>query len=398
MRARRECLTACVLQAFVITFNWNLIKELFDMKQITKIVMTGGPAGGKTTLTTRLVKDLSARGIRVIIAPEAATELISGFGIKPFGDCLSMYDFQFFVIESQLQKERMAARAAELVPEDRVLIICDRGVLDNKAYVSNEEFATILDHFSLTEKEVLGSYDAVIHLVSSAFGAEYAYSYNNAARYETLEGAREKEEQALLCWQKHPHRVIIGNSYNFENKIRKAMNEIYDVLGEIPPTQCERKYLIRFTDPSLLSAYEPVEQVITQSYLLSRNDDIERRARKVEDRGNISYYFIEKQSVSPFERIEKERILTRKEYLRAIRDVDPAFGSVTKHRYSFKYRDLYMTVDTYASSPDLAILDVQLPDLQQEVDLPPEIEVVRDVTEEERYQGHMISKFMGQLN
>lgn len=367
------------------------------MKQITKIVMTGGPAGGKTTLTTRLVKDLSARGYRVIIAPEAATELISGFGIKPFGNCLSMYDFQFFVIESQLQKERIAAKAAELVPEDRVLIICDRGILDNKAYVSSEEFARILEHFSLTEKDVLRSYDAVIHLVSSSFGAEYAYSYNNAARYETIEEAREKEEQALLSWQKHPYRVIIGNSYNFDNKIRKAMNEIYEVLGEIPPTQCERKFLIEFSDPSILSAYEPVEQVITQSYLVSRNDDLERRARKVESTGSISYYYIEKQSVSPFERIEKERILTRKEYLRMIREVDPAFGSVTKHRYSFKYRDLYMTIDTYASSPDLAILDVQLSELSQDVELPPDIPVVREVTEEERYQGHMISKHMGQL-
>ncbi len=368
------------------------------MKQITKIVMTGGPAGGKTTLTTRLVKDLSARGYRVIIAPEAATELISGFGIKPFGNCLSMYDFQYFVIESQLQKEHMAAKAADLVPEDRILIICDRGILDNKAYVSQEEFQTILEHFSLTEKDVLQSYDAVIHLVSSSFGAEYAYSYNNAARYETLEQAREKEEQALLSWQKHPHRVIIGNSYNFENKIRKAMNEIYEVLGEIPPTQCERKFLIKFYDPAVLSPYDPVEQTITQSYLVSRNDDRERRARKVEGSGNISYYYIEKQSVSPIERIEKERILTQKEYLRTIREVDPAFGSVTKHRFSFKYNDQYMTIDTYASSPDLAILDVQLSDLSQEVCLPPEILVIREVTEDEQYQGHRISQRMGQLD
>ena len=106
------------------------------MKQITKIVMTGGPAGGKTTLTTRLVKELTALGYRVLIVPEAATELISGFGIKPFGNCVSMYEFQYFVTDSQLQKERLAARAAELVPEEKVLIICDRGLLDNKAYVS----------------------------------------------------------------------------------------------------------------------------------------------------------------------------------------------------------------------------------------------------------------------
>ena len=367
------------------------------MKKITKIVMTGGPAGSKTTLTTRLVKELTARGYRVLIAPEAATELISGFGIKPFGNCLSMYDFQFFVVDSQLQKERMAAKAAQLVPEDKVLIICDRGVLDNKAYVSQAEFDTIVNSFSLTEQEILDSYDAVIHLVSSANGAEYAYSYNNAARYETLEQAREKEEQALLSWQKHPNRVIIGNSYNFDNKIRKAMNEIYKVLGETPPTQSERKFLIRRADPQSLSAYSPVEQLITQSYLLSKSYGTERRARKVQSQGSTAYYYIEKQQISAVERIERERMLSQKEYVKLISEVDPLFGSITKRRYCMKYDGQYMTIDTYAGSPTLAILDVQLTEDHPNVQFPPELQVIRDVTEKKAYRGNMIAQKMGQL-
>ena len=367
------------------------------MKQITKIVMTGGPAGGKTTLTTRLVKELTARGYRVLIAPEAATELISGFGIMPFGNCLKMYDFQYFVIDSQLQKERLAAKAAQLVPEEKVLIICDRGLLDNKAYVSQEEYDTILHSFDLNEQQVIDSYNAVIHLVSSANGAEYAYSYNNAARYETLEQAREKEEQALLCWQKHPHRVVIGNSANFENKIRKAMNEIYKVLGEIPPTQSERKFLIRRPDAKALAPYAPIEQVITQSYLIEKDDGILRRARKVQVNGNIGYYAIEKQRVSAVERIERERMLTQKEYVKILNEVDPEFGSVTKRRYCFRYEGQYMTVDTYACSPDLAILDVQVADSESPVHIPPELAIVREVTEEKQYEGPMISKRHGEL-
>ncbi len=367
------------------------------MKQITKIVMTGGPAGGKTTLTTRLVKELTARGYRVLIAPEAATELISGFGIKPFGNCLSMYDFQYFVVESQLQKERMAAKAAELVPEEKVLIICDRGLLDNKAYVSQQEYDAILKHFHLTEQQVLDSYDAVIHLVSSAYGAEYAYSYNNAARYETLEVARGEEELALLSWQKHPHRVVIGNSVNFDNKIRKAMNEIYKILGEIPPTQSERKFLIRYADEKTIAAYQPVEQVITQSYLIGKSDGMERRARKVQSNGSIAYYAIEKQQISAVERIERERMLTQKADVRVLDEVDPAFGSITKRRYCFKYRDQYMTIDTYAGSSEYAILDVQLSDKEQDAQIPPELEIVREVTEEIAYQGHMIAKAHGLL-
>ena len=59
-------------------------------KRITKIVLTGGPAAGKTTLVSRVLKEFKQEdGWRVITIPETATELISGFGIKPFDNSLS---------------------------------------------------------------------------------------------------------------------------------------------------------------------------------------------------------------------------------------------------------------------------------------------------------------------
>lgn len=364
------------------------------MKTIKKIVLTGGPAGGKTTLTSRLVKELSGLGYRVFIVPEAATELISGFGIKPFGNCLSMFDFQYFVVSSQLHKERLALEAAELVPEDKILILCDRGVIDDKAYVSQKEFEQVISRFNVTEQELLESYDAVIHLVSSSKGAEFAYNYDNTARYETLEQAREKEDATMLCWREHKHRVVIGNSYNFENKIRKAMNEVYTILGEIPPAQCERKFLIEYVDETALAAYDPVEQNITQTYLKSRNKGTERRTRKVVSNNAISYFYTEKRPISPVERIENERLLSQKEYLRLTDEVDPAYGSISKRRYCFLYQDRYFTVDTYPISANRAILDVQLTDKDETPALPPEIRVIKDVTDDPNYQGAMISKNM----
>ena len=46
-------------------------------KRITKIVLTGGPAAGKTTLVSRVLKEFKQEdGWRVITSPETATELI----------------------------------------------------------------------------------------------------------------------------------------------------------------------------------------------------------------------------------------------------------------------------------------------------------------------------------
>ena len=64
-------------------------------KKITRIVLTGGPAAGKTTLISRILKEFKQEeGWKVITIPETATELISGFGLGPFAGCMSMLEFQ----------------------------------------------------------------------------------------------------------------------------------------------------------------------------------------------------------------------------------------------------------------------------------------------------------------
>ena len=151
-------------------------------KRITRIVLTGGPAAGKTTLISRILKEFRQEdGWKVITIPETATELISGFGIRPFGNCVSMEDFQYFAIEDQLHKEKLALKAAQMVPEEKVLIVYDRAVLDDKAYITDEQFRETLAYFGRTEQQVLAGYDAVLHLVTCAKGAEFAYNYGNAA-------------------------------------------------------------------------------------------------------------------------------------------------------------------------------------------------------------------------
>ena len=68
-------------------------------KSITRIVLTGGPAAGKTTLISRIFKEFKSEdGWKVITIPETATDLIAGFGIRPFGNCISMELFQYFVV------------------------------------------------------------------------------------------------------------------------------------------------------------------------------------------------------------------------------------------------------------------------------------------------------------
>ena len=83
---------------------------------------------------------------------------------------------------------KLALEAAEVVPEDKVLIVYDRALLDDKAYISDEDFAeTLMRVAGKTEAQVLAGYDAVLYLVTCAKGAEFAYNLANAARSESIE-------------------------------------------------------------------------------------------------------------------------------------------------------------------------------------------------------------------
>ena len=50
-----------------------------------RIVLTGGPGSGKTTVLNSIVNIYSSLGVKVIVVSETATEIINS-GIKPFGD------------------------------------------------------------------------------------------------------------------------------------------------------------------------------------------------------------------------------------------------------------------------------------------------------------------------
>ncbi|MDO5708982.1 MAG: ATP-binding protein, partial [Coriobacteriales bacterium] len=110
---------------------------------ISKIVVTGGPCGGKTTALTRIQRDLSHLGYTVLVVPETATSLISG-GVAPW-TCASNEEYQKVQMRLQYEKERLFEQAANTMPNDKIVIVCDRGELDNKAYMTDEEFSEVLD-------------------------------------------------------------------------------------------------------------------------------------------------------------------------------------------------------------------------------------------------------------
>lgn len=361
-------------------------------KNITRIVLTGGPAAGKTTLISRILKEFKQEdGWRIITIPESATDLISGFGIRPFGSCVSMEDFQYFVISDQLHRERLALKAAEMVPEEKILIIYDRAVFDDLAYITQEQFEKTLDYFGKKPEEIMNGYDAVLHLVTCAKGAEFAYNFGNAARYEDVTVAREKDDLTLRAWSSHPRLYVIDNSVDFEDKINRAIAKIYEILGQSVPEVSKHKYLIRMPDTVHLSTElnaVPVEMM--QTYLMNSSPNIERRIRQQKDGSGYLYFYTEKRIGDDGTRWVTERPISEKEYVNYLMECDAKLHPVLKQKYRFTYDDRRMEIDIYPFSDEKAIL-FTYGKKDEQCRLPDMIEVLQEVTGDPEYKNRKLA-------
>lgn len=200
-------------------------------KIIYKIVITGGPCAGKTTALSYIKEALEKKGYTPIFCPETATELISG-GVAPW-TCITNVDYQYCQLRLQYAKEQIFLEATKRMPPEKMVIIFDRGFLDNKVYMTEEEFAGLLDDMGFAEEKTRDWYDAIFHLETAAKGEEEAYTLsNNGARIETLEQARELDVKLIKAWEGHPYHKIIGHEQNFETKMGHLIQEFEKFIDE----------------------------------------------------------------------------------------------------------------------------------------------------------------------
>ena len=360
--------------------------------ELTKVVITGGPCAGKTTAMNWIQNHFSRMGYKVLFIPETATELISG-GVAPW-TCGTNLDYQKCQVRLQLVKEELFEQAARTMNADKILIVCDRGFMDNKAYMNEEEFAAAVESVNGNVVDLRDNYDAVFHLVTAAKGAEEFYTLeNNAARYETIEEAIALDDRLIAAWTGHPHFRIIDNSTDFEKKLQTLLNEMLSVVGEEQPIEIERKYLIEYPDMKWLEENPFARRIdIVQTYL-NAPDGEEYRVRQRGEDGHYIFSETVKKRISGLKRIELERRLSENEYRKQLEyNRDPSRAQIRKTRYCLAYDKQYFEIDVYPFWDDKAIVEIELSSEEQEVRFPPELHVIKEVTDDPEYKNAALAK------
>ena len=369
-------------------------------KKIKKIVLTGGPCAGKTTGLSWIQNTFEKMGYTVLFMQEPATEMKTA-GITP-ARCSSMMAYQLFQMKLQLEKEDVFTRAAMDIagvredggedssgknPARKVLIVCDRGFFDNRAYMTAEEFEEALRILGVSEEEKLLSYDAVFHLETTAKNAVVYYgTATNAIRDETPEQAAALDDRVIAAWEKHPYLRIIENLNGFSDKMRHLVAEIAAFLGEPAPYEIRRRYLVDYPDISMLETLpnchrEKIEQV----YLRSAGDE-EIRIRRCDSINGKMFYLTRKKRHGAWMRLEAEGRLSEREYKQFLANADPEKKPVLKTRYGLSWQRQYYEIDLYPFWEDRAVVEVYLHYENEQVKIPEFLHVQKEVTGDREYE------------
>lgn len=193
-----------------------------------KIVVTGGPSGGKTTLIETLKKDL---GPLISIVPEAASLLYRG-GFPRKSSLVGKRHSQRAICFVQRELEDL------ITAENKVqAIVCDRGSLDSIAYWpgNDDDFFSSLQ---TTREKELFRYQWVLHLDTTA---DHSFDTTNPLRTESHKEAVELNEMIKVAWAGHPQRLVIPHTDDFLQKILLAKKVIQLILkGESYSTICKQ--------------------------------------------------------------------------------------------------------------------------------------------------------------
>lgn len=367
------------------------------VKNLRKIVITGGPVGGKSEGIKIVKKRLREMGYRVFVIDEIATRWFSG----AFPDIGEIYnrDFQTYckiqseIVLACLEEIKRYEDLAELMPRENFVLLIDRGPMDIAAYMPTDYFMAVLEQNRLSLCDVRDNFDGAIHLVSTADGAEEVWlkamgEKQNEARWEiSLEQTRFLDKRTQQVWVGTPHLRVIDNSTDWEGKIERLWRAVLNILE---PREIERKFLL-WGKPDFLSHTAAVEKVyIEQMYLAPWADRIRKRIPA--GSGSWLYYLTSKIGAG-LVRGEKEEQIGPFDYLRLSERRSPDMATIRKNRYCFLFNNQYYEVDVFMEPElGLCLMEVELEDENQNVEFPPFVKVRKEVTDDPAYSNYEIAK------
>lgn len=354
----------------------------------------------------RLSSYLRERGYEVMTSPEA----FSIIATNGFSDNFNSVDgmlraIQHAVLDLQVSIEDSFEVLLRSSGKPSVLL-CDRGLMDGKAYVTEEEWQTMLSQrrglHDCDFRE--GRYNAIFHLVTAAEGADAYYTLeNNEVRSETAVEARALDQRTQKAWSGHPKLIVFDNSTNFEGKLQRLVSATAKLVGLPSELSREPAKFILNSPPDLAQFPPDVSYHVfdVEKVYLSESQNHEEysfiRKRSHENGLGTVYGITTVHKTKPSQVIERKRIITRREYQSAlVLNRDKSRYIIQQTRISFLWQMQSFNIHIYKRPVDsICILHAQS-ESTLDLTIPPFLNVLRKLNssednEDNKYGAYCIS-------
>jgi len=370
-------------------------------KIIHRLVLTGGPCGGKTTGQSRLSTFFENLGWKVFRVPETATLLMSG-GVKWTDLSAEQADrFQQNLIKTMMQIEQTYFDLAEM-SNTNALVICDRGVMDPSAYMPIESWDKLISREKWTNVELRDSrYSQVIHMTTAALGAEEFYTTEeHVVRHEGPELARTLDHKTAQAWVGHPYYDVIDNSTDFNKKCMRMMAAVcqkigIDVADRLELNSKKHKFLISdFKEEQFWPSYKEFD--VVHDYLVTPNNKMQARLRKRGQNGVFTFTHTVRRPKIKGQRVELRKQISGRTYQLLLNQRDQKTYTIFKKRRCFLFNNKYYQLDIYREPchprcKGLMILETYTTATDAEITIPDFLTSECEVTEQPLYSMYNLS-------
>lgn len=192
-----------------------------------RIVVTGGPGGGKTTAADLFRREISPR---VALVPEVAT-LVFTAGFPRSTVPAEVKITQRAIYQMQHDLEDLYA-----LRYPGSLLICDRGSIDGAAYWPGSHPGEFFKAQGTSLKRELARYDAVLFFESAAMGG-MAIDGGNPVRNESLAEAMTLDARLRGLWSQHSRFVLVPHNPSFFKKLSAGLTAMENIVTTLEDQQ-----------------------------------------------------------------------------------------------------------------------------------------------------------------
>ncbi|KAK0393157.1 hypothetical protein QR680_000080 [Steinernema hermaphroditum] len=200
-----------------------------------KIVLTGGPCSGKTTLVSQLaerVKNEYGDEWQVFTAMEASTLLYSGGVARQSLTLDQLAVWQRDMLLTIFRLEEVFENIAMNEQKKHTMIICDRGGMDPKAFTKREDqWNRIINSLNVSEDNILNRYDLILRF-HTAPRKHYEKSTNKSRR-EDYQQAQIVNERYDAIWCEHRSFHNIPADLDMKERSDRAFDEIVSLIENV---------------------------------------------------------------------------------------------------------------------------------------------------------------------